>query len=82
MDLQVGRWGNSLALRLPAQLARELGVQEGSLVAAEAVGPGQLKLAGAPSFDRRAYLARLAALRARMPQTEPVVERMRRDDRY
>lgn len=81
MELQVGRWGNSLALRLPAQLARDLGVQEGSVVAAEAVGPGQLKLAGAPSFDRKAYLAKLAAMRARMPVTEPVVEQMRREAR-
>jgi len=25
-DLPVGRWGNSLAVRIPAKLARELGV--------------------------------------------------------
>ncbi|NZA02068.1 AbrB/MazE/SpoVT family DNA-binding domain-containing protein [Ottowia beijingensis] len=28
--MSVGRWGNSLAVRLPAELARELGLREGS----------------------------------------------------
>ena len=30
LELSVGRWGNSLAVRLPAELARELGLREGS----------------------------------------------------
>lgn len=30
MELQVNRWGNSLAVRLPAQLARQMGLEEGS----------------------------------------------------
>ncbi|MEO8250642.1 MAG: AbrB/MazE/SpoVT family DNA-binding domain-containing protein [Burkholderiales bacterium] len=82
MELQVGKWGNSLAIRLPARFARELQVEEGSAVEAEVVSPGQMKLAGAPPFDKKAYLKRLRALHARMPMTEPVVEQMRRDARY
>lgn len=82
MELQVARWGNSLAIRLPARLARELQVGEGSAIEAEVVGPGQMKMAGAPAFDKQAYLARLRALHAKMPMTEPVVEQMRRDARY
>ena len=82
MQLQVNRWGNSLAIRLPAQLARELRVEEGSAVEAEVVSPGQMKLAGAPKIDLKVLVERLRALHAQMPMTEPVVEQMRRDARY
>ncbi|MEO7243477.1 MAG: AbrB/MazE/SpoVT family DNA-binding domain-containing protein [Variovorax sp.] len=82
MELHVARWGNSLAIRLPAQLARELSVEAGSTLQAQVVGSGQLKIAGAPPFDRVAYLKRLQALHAEMPMTLPVVEQMRRDARY
>ncbi len=82
MELQVGKWGNSLAVRLPAQLARALHVEEGSAIEAEVVGPGQLKLAGHPPFDKSGYLTRLKALHAQMSMSEPVVEQMRRDASY
>lgn len=82
MELQVARWGNSLAIRIPVQLARELEVEEGSAVSVQATGPGQLKLAGAPHFDKATYMARLRALHAEMPMTEEVVRQMRNDARY
>lgn len=30
MKVRISKWGNSLALRIPGQLARELGIREGS----------------------------------------------------
>lgn len=30
--MKVARWGNSLAVRLPAELVRELGLKEGDLI--------------------------------------------------
>ncbi|HHX83496.1 MAG TPA: AbrB/MazE/SpoVT family DNA-binding domain-containing protein [Pseudomonadaceae bacterium] len=30
--MQVAKWGNSLAVRLPAELVRELGLQEGDQI--------------------------------------------------
>lgn len=30
--MQVARWGNSLAVRLPAELVRELGLEEGDQI--------------------------------------------------
>jgi len=30
--MQIARWGNSLAVRLPAELVRELGLQEGDQI--------------------------------------------------
>jgi antitoxin MazE len=72
MDLQVGKWGNSLAVRLPAQLVRELGVQDGSTLDAEVVSPAH----------RKAFIKSLEILHASLPTTEPVVEQMRREARY
>ncbi len=82
MELQVNRWGNSLAVRLPQELVRELHATEGSTIEAQAVSPGHLKLAGAPEFDRKAFLQKLKKLRAAMPLSDPVVEQMRREARY
>jgi antitoxin MazE len=30
MNLQVGKWGNSLGMRIPVALAKELGIRDGS----------------------------------------------------
>ncbi len=32
MELQVGKWGNSLAVRLPAEIVRDFGLREGQVV--------------------------------------------------
>lgn len=40
MKAKVARWGNSLALRLPAQVVRELGLKEGQLVEISPRKPG------------------------------------------
>lgn len=81
-ELPVGRWGNSLAVRIPADVARELDVSEGSVIHAQVVGPAQLRLASGKPFDRKAFLARLEAFHKAMPVTQPVVEEMRRSARY
>ena len=85
-DLPVGRWGNSLAVRIPAKLARELGVTEGSTLKAEVLGPATLGLTGPPPATPKRtmaeFIARLEQLHRGMPVTEPVVEQMRRDARY
>ena len=82
LDLHVGRWGNSLAVRIPSEVARELDVTEGSVIHAQVVGPAQLRLASGKPFDRQAFLARLEALHEALPVTQPVVESMRRSARY
>ncbi len=82
LDLPVARWGNGLAVRIPAPVARELGIGEGSVIQAEVVGPAQLRLAACATFDRQAFLDRLDRLHARMPMTESVAEALRRDARY
>ena len=82
LELHVARWGNSLAVRIPADVARELDVSEGSVIHAQVVGPAQLRLASGKPFDRQAFLARLEALHKTLPVTQPVVEAMRGSARY
>ena len=81
-DLPVGRWGNSLAVRIPAKLARELGIGEGSTLQAQVLGPARLGLAPKQPLDMKTFVKRLRELHKRMPITEPVVEDMRRTSRY
>jgi antitoxin MazE len=42
MRTQVGRWGNSLAVRLPGAYVKHLGLQEGTDLEISAVGNGLL----------------------------------------
>lgn len=82
MQLQLGKWGNSLAVRLPAEYARAAGLHEGDVVEAEVTPLGEIKLTPIQPFDKAAFLERLGKLHAKMPMTEPVVEQMRREARY
>ena len=44
LELNVSRWGNSLAVRLPVALARQLGVGEGDVLQVQAGDDGGLQL--------------------------------------
>jgi antitoxin MazE len=76
MDLQISRWGNSLAVRLLAQLLRQLGLEEGSQVSAEITPEGELRLKPRtplrPATTRAQWLEQLAQLHKQLPLTEPV----------
>ncbi len=85
MELQIGKWGNSLALRLPVSLARQMGLEEGASMQAELLASGELRLrAGvnpARSAKTRAELAQeLAAMHQDWPMGYPVVREMRDQD--
>lgn len=86
MKLKVSRWGNSLAVRLPAECTRATGLREGDSVEAQITATGQITLSPVKLFDRLAFLARLRKLRTGMPmQTEDAgafVRKMRNEDRY
>lgn len=81
MRLQLARWGNSLAVRLPMECIRAAGLKEGDELEAE-VTATEIRLIPAPVFDKAEFLRRVRELRAQMPMTQPVVEAMRREDRY
>ena len=76
MELQVNRWGNSLAVRLPAGLARDIGVNEGSSLTHRELGERLLALQDSQHdealLSRRQLLARLREMHQHMPVTQPV----------
>lgn len=80
--LRVAKWGNSLAVRLPNECVRKAGLREGDSVEAEVATSGEITLVPARPFDKAAFLARTRKLRAGMPETEAVVEKMRSEARY
>jgi antitoxin MazE len=82
MKLQLARWGNSLAVRLPVECARAAGLREGDTVEAEVTPAGEIKLTPTSPFNKVAFIKRLRNLRASMPMTTATVENMRREDRY
>jgi antitoxin MazE len=82
MRLQVSKWGNSLAVRLPVECTRAAGLKEGDSVEASITPAGEITLAPERAFDKAAFLTRIAKLHASMPMTAPVVETMRQAARY
>lgn len=62
--MQVARWGNSLAIRIPVAVTRALSLAEGDEVEVTA-REGRLELA---KVDREAAIARIRAMAVSMPK--------------
>jgi antitoxin MazE len=82
MRLRISKWGNSLALRIPADVLRQAGLQEGDDVEAELTPSGGIRIHGRRPFDKHAFLERAARLRANLQKTSNTVQRMREQERY
>ena len=81
MDLQVAKWGNSLALRIPSEVVRQLGLREGATVEAQLTVDGTLSIRPA-QWNRKAFSLELTAARSTMPMSAPVMEVVRSSARY
>lgn len=81
MELQIGKWGNSLALRLPTALIKQVGLREGSRVLAEVTAGRELrvvKAGGEALTTSRAQLVdELRAMHKDWPMGRSVVRWMR-----
>jgi len=82
LELTVAKWGNSLAVRLPAESARQLRVGEGDTLIAEVAAGGRLILASEGSVVGKATVRGLRQFVGQQKETAPVVAKMRRDGRY
>jgi antitoxin MazE len=82
MELMVSKWGNSLAVRLPAESARQIGVGEGDTLIAEVSPDGRLVLAPEGRAVGKAESRRLRRFLGRQKETQPVVGHMRRSARH
>jgi antitoxin MazE len=81
MNLQVAKWGNSLALRIPFEIVRRLGLREGATVEAQLTVDGSLSIRPA-QWDRKVFALELTEARNAMPMSEPVMEELRSGARY
>jgi len=63
--MQVAKWGNSLAVRLPAAVVEALKLKEGDEIEILVVGARQVEIARKPGRDE--LLKRLRAYRGRLP---------------
>ncbi|WP_259724970.1 AbrB/MazE/SpoVT family DNA-binding domain-containing protein [Synechococcus sp. CS-1332] len=78
----IRRWGNSLAVRIPAECLRQAGLREGDPIEI-VVGPGgRLSLEPLQRLDRTALAAELRQLQATMPLTASVMEACRGQERW
>lgn len=64
--MQVARWGNSLAIRLPKALVEALGLKPGDEIEIVAAGEGRIELKKDRTRERA--VERLSALRWPMPR--------------
>lgn len=63
--MKVARWGNSLAIRLPAGLVEALDIKEGDDIEIDVAGKRRFEAGRKP--DARALLARLRKYRGQIP---------------
>jgi antitoxin MazE len=82
MGLLVSKWGNSLAVRLPAESAKQLGVGEGDTLIGEIASDGRLVLRAEARAIGKSEVRRMREFLARQRMTAPVVREMRRSARY
>ena len=82
MQLKVSKWGNSLAVRLPAEAGKQIGVGDGDTLVAEVSADGRLVLAAQGRAVGAAEVRRLRSFLGRQKETKPVVSEMRRSSRY
>ena len=63
--MQVAKWGNSLAIRLPAAVVEILGLKEGDQIDVRVAGDAAFEVQRKASHDE--VLARLRQYRGRLP---------------
>lgn len=63
--MQVAKWGNSLAVRLPASVVQALDLKEGDDIAIHVAGDRAFEIARKPA--KAELIARLRALRGTIP---------------
>ena len=81
MNLQVSKWGNSLAMRIPSDMARRLGLREGDSVDAQLTVDGGLTIRPA-GWSRRTFATELGIARAALPVGASVMDELRQSARY
>ncbi|MBI5329145.1 MAG: AbrB/MazE/SpoVT family DNA-binding domain-containing protein [Betaproteobacteria bacterium] len=86
MQITLSRWGNSLAVRIPAEIARNLSLEEGAQVECTATPAGTLELVPAGKEARADWMRRhFTQVNARLDgqaMTTPSAQLQREEERY
>lgn len=81
MNIQISKWGNSLALRIPAAFIKEINLKEGDKVEATLSKDGSL-IIKPKKLDRKEIAAKLRAFRATLKMGKSVMDEVRSGARY
>ena len=65
IDARIGRWGNSLAIRIPASVVKSRGFREGDLVKLEMIDENTVAVARRK--NREKIIAQITAMKVPLP---------------
>ncbi len=80
-NLPIGKWGNSVAVRIPADYVRQIGVKEGDQLEVHTGADGALNLR-LGQWSRKAFATELGRDSRALPMGTSVMEQLRKDARY
>ena len=81
MNIQISKWGNSLALRIPAAFIKEIQLKDGDKVEATLSKNGTL-IIRPQKLERKAIAAQLRAFRSTLKMGKSVMDELRSEARY
>ena len=81
LNIQISKWGNSLALRIPATLIKQTHLKDGDKVEATLSKDGSL-IIRPQKLDRKAIAAQLKAFRDTLKMGKSVIDDVRSGARY
>jgi len=81
MNIQISKWGNSLALRIPASFIKEIKLKDGDKVEATLSKDGSL-IIRPQKLERKEIAAQLRAFRATLKMGKSAMEEVRSKARY
>ena len=81
LNIQISKWGNSLALRIPATLIKQIQLKDGDQVEATLSKDGAI-IIRPQKLDRKAIAAQLKAFRDTLKMGKSVMDEVRSEARY
>ena len=82
MNLQIAKWGNSLAVRIPMEYVRQIGIKEGDQLEAHLGADGGLNLKPPAKWSRQAFVQELLRDNKTLPAGTSVMDQLRSEARY
>jgi antitoxin MazE len=81
MNIQISKWGNSLAVRIPASFIKQIHLRDGDIVEATLSNDGSLVIRP-QKLDRKTIAKMAKELRDSMKMGKSVMDEVRAEARY